>query len=139
MILWHPTQNLAPKVNTSNALCTMTAAQYLGNNFLHELFTSWFQINILRAIRGFAIQGDTKEEKIQNVNNFWCFAFKLNLYFYSVHTLAFSGGGSDLFSNICHVSSFRHWINAHFVKTSCNTKVQNKGYFICTITRLNWI
>ena len=56
------------------------------NNFLHELFTSWFQINILRAIRGFAIQGDTKEEKIQNVNNFWCFAFKLNLNFYSVHT-----------------------------------------------------
>ena len=38
MILWHPTQNLAPKVNTSNALCTMTAAQYLGKQFSARTF-----------------------------------------------------------------------------------------------------
>ena len=57
------------------------------NNFLHELFTSWFQINILRAIRGFAIQGDTKEVKIPNINHFCCLEFKLNLNLYSVHML----------------------------------------------------
>ena len=57
------------------------------NNFLHELFTSWFQINILRAIRGFAIQGDTKEEKIENLNHFHGLIFELNSNLYIVHTL----------------------------------------------------
>ena len=57
------------------------------NNFLHELFTSWFQINILRAIRGFAIQGDTKEEKIENLNHFHGLVFELNSNLYIVHTL----------------------------------------------------
>ena len=74
------------------------------NNFLHELFTSWFQINILRAIRGFAIQGDTKEEKIPNLNHFHCLAFKLNSNLYIVNTLKVLGWAAifDLVSNICH-------------------------------------
>ena len=71
------------------------------NNFLHELFTSWFQINILRAIRGFAIQGDTKEEKIPNLNYFCCFEFKMNLNSYSVHMLKVVAV-FDWVSNICH-------------------------------------